>query len=368
VTGFLELDGITKRYGDEEVLHGIDLELAEGEFVSLIGPSGSGKSTTLRIITGTEQPSAGAVRLAGEDITFVPSHKREFSMVFQHFALFPHRDVFDNVAYGLKLRNVSKPEIQRRVTEMLDRVNMGEYVRRGVNQLSGGQRQRVAIARALVVQPRLVLLDEPTGSLDAKLRLRMQTQLKELHRELGLTFIHVTHNQSEALALADRVFVMNDGRVEQSGAPADVFNAPATRFVADFVGRNNLIDGVIEDGSFVSDIGSFPLNGRVSREGLRGACTAVIRVDCLGLGASPDGAHSVSARLEALEYGGSVVTWFLDARGTPLQVDVRAEESSELRPALGQEYRVWWRAQDAHFLRDAAASQPLPTEPTREIA
>ena len=368
MTGFLELEGITKRYGEEEVLHGIDLQMAEGEFVSLIGPSGSGKSTTLRIITGIDQPSAGAVRLAGEDITFVPAHKREFSMVFQHFALFPHRDVFDNVAYGLKLRKVARPEVRRRVVEMLERVHMGEYTHRRVNELSGGQRQRVAIARALVVEPRLVLLDEPTGSLDAKLRLRMQAQLKELHRELGLTFIHVTHNQSEALALANRVFVMNDGRVEQSGAPADVFNAPATRFVADFVGRNNLIDGVVEHGSFVSDLGSFPLNGRVSRDGLGGACTAVIRVDCLRLGAPPDAAHSVSARLEALEYGGSVVTWFLDASGTPLQVDVRAEESSELQPALGQEYRVWWRPQDAHFLRDASASQTSSTQPTGEMA
>ena len=351
---YLELAGVRKQFGETAVLHGIDVAIAEGEFISLIGPSGSGKTTTLRIITGADQPSQGAVRLAGEDITFVPPHKRGFSMVFQHFALFPHKNVYDNVAYGLQLRKVGKRELDERVNAMLDRVHMREYARRRVNELSGGQRQRVAIARALVIEPRLVLLDEPTGALDAKLRLRMQTQLKELHRELGLTFIHVTHNQSEALALADRVFVMNDGRVEQSGPPAEVFNAPATRFVAEFVGRNNLIDGTVENGGFHSRLGSFQLNGRADREGLHGACTAVIRSDSLRLGETPDGGQGVTAELQALEYGGSYVTWFMTAGGTQLQLDVRAEESRELRPAIGRRYAVWWRPEDAHYLRAAA--------------
>jgi spermidine/putrescine transport system ATP-binding protein len=351
-SGYLELAGVEKRFGETAVLHGIDLSIAEGEFVSLIGPSGSGKTTTLRIITGTDEPTSGAVRLRGEDITFVPAHKRGFAMVFQHFALFPHKNVYDNVAYGLQLRGTAKRELTERVTTMLERVHMREYASRRVNELSGGQRQRVAIARALVIEPRLVLLDEPTGALDAKLRLRMQSQLKELHRELGLTFVHVTHNQSEALALADRVFVMNDGRVEQSGPPSSVFNAPATRFVADFVGRNNLIDGTVEGGDFVTPLGTFALNGRVARDGLRGSCTAVIRSDSLRLGEPPDGFPRLEAELQALEYGGSFVTWFLHAAGTALQLDLRAEESGELEPAIGRRYRVWWKPEDAHYLRN----------------
>lgn len=350
--GYLDLVGIQKHFGDTAVLHGIDVSIGEGEFISLIGPSGSGKTTTLRIITGTDHPTAGAVHLQGADITFVPTHKRGFAMVFQHFALFPHRNVYDNVAYGLTLRKVPKREIERRVLTMLERVQMREHAQRRINQLSGGQRQRVALARALVIEPRLVLLDEPTGALDAKLRLRMQTLLKELHRDLGLTFIHVTHNQSEALALADRVFVMNDGRIEQAGAPADVFNAPATRFVADFVGRNNLIDGTIEDGCFVSPLGTFRVNGRAAREGLRGPATAVIRCDALRLGEAPDGGQAIAGQLQALEYGGSTVTWFLNASGTPLQLDVRAEESGELGPVIGREYPVWFKPEDAHYLRD----------------
>lgn len=361
---FLELVSITKRFGDTEVLHGIDLAMGRGEFVSLIGPSGSGKSTTLRIITGTDQPSTGAVRLGGADITFVPPHKRGFSMVFQHFALFPHRDVYDNVAYGLQMRGVGKAEARKRIETMLDRLQMGEYAKRRVHELSGGQRQRVAIARALVVEPRLVLLDEPTGSLDAKLRLRMQTQLKELHRELGHTFLHVTHNQSEALALADRVFVMNDGRVEQSGPPAEVFNAPATRFVADFVGRNNLIDGRVAGGTFHSAAGEFALNGRAADGALRGACTAVIRADALRVGAAPVDAHRMTGRLLALEYAGSFLTWFLDAAGTALQLDVRVGDDGTPTPEIGRDYEVWWRPDDAHFLPTDAG--PTATIPTRE--
>ena len=349
--GYLDLVGVEKRFGDTAVLHGIDVSIAEGEFISLIGPSGSGKTTTLRIITGADQPTSGAVRLAGQDITFVPPHKRGFSMVFQHFALFPHKNVYDNVAYGLQLRKVGKRELDQRVEAILERVHMRQFARRRINELSGGQRQRVAIARALVIEPRLVLLDEPTGALDAKLRLRMQAQLKELHRELGLTFIHVTHNQSEALALADRVFVMNDGRVEQSGRPADVFNAPATRFVAEFVGRNNLIDGTVEEGRFVSELGAFALDGRVASDALRGACTAVVRSDSLRLGEAPDGCHGAAAQLQALEYGGSFVTWFLTAGGTQLQLDVRAEESGRLDPAIGRDYPVWFKPEDAHYLR-----------------
>ncbi len=352
-SGYLELDGVTKSFGDTQVLHGIDVSIAEGEFISLIGPSGSGKTTTLRIITGTDQPTDGSVRLAGEDITFLPPHKREFSMVFQHFALFPHKNVRDNVAYGLQLRKMPKAEVGRRVDEMLGRVHMQEFAARKIDELSGGQRQRVAIARALAVEPRLVLLDEPTGALDAKLRLRMQAQLKELHRELGQTFIHVTHNQSEALALADRVFVMNDGRVEQSGPPGEVFNAPRTRFVAEFVGRNNLIDGTVGPDGFTAPTVSFVPAPAFDLDQLSGPCTAVVRSDQMYLGDPPAGEPSLDAELLGLEYGGSTVTWILRAHGTELQLDLRAEESGRLGPSIGHSYRLWWAADDAHILSNA---------------
>jgi len=352
-SGYLDLVGVTKNFGDTRVLHGLDVSIAKGEFISLIGPSGSGKTTTLRLITGTDQPTTGSVRLDGEDITFLPPHKREFSMVFQHFALFPHKNVRDNVAYGLQLRKVPKAEVGRRVDEMLDLVHMGQYAARKIDELSGGQRQRVAIARALAVEPRLVLLDEPTGALDAKLRLRMQGQLKELHRELGQTFIHVTHNQSEALALADRVFVMNEGRVEQSGPPAEVFNAPRTRFVAEFVGRNNLIDGTLGEQGFVAPGVSFVPSGDVDADRLAGPCTAVVRSDQMVLGDPPDGAPFLDAELLGLEYGGSTVTWVLRAGETQLQLDLRAEESGRLGPSIGRPYRVWWAAADAHLLSNA---------------
>jgi ABC-type Fe3+/spermidine/putrescine transport system ATPase subunit len=346
----LVLTAVRKSYGDQEVLHGVDLTAHQGEFISLIGPSGSGKTTMLRIISGTEQPTGGTVTLRGHDITDRPPHQRGFSMVFQHFALFPHKDVFHNVSYGLELRRVARDEVRRRVMEMLERVSMAQFADRDVGRLSGGQRQRVAIARALVVEPELVLLDEPTGSLDAKLRLQMQTELKTLHRDLGLTLVHVTHNQSEALALADRVFVMNEGRIEQTGSPTEIFTSPATRFVAEFVGRNNLVDGVVGDGRFRSPLGAFSVNGDVGAR--TGPCTAVMRADMLHVGSAPDGAETITARLDALEYAGSVVTWFVSVGDAQLTLDVRADESAALAPRIGEHYPLWWRAEDLHFLTD----------------
>ena len=348
-TSYLELQDLRMRFGEVDVLRGVDMSIDRGEFISLIGPSGSGKTTMLRIVTGTEYPTTGTLTMAGEDITHLPAHKRDFAMVFQHFALFPHKNVHDNVAYGLQLRKRPKAEIRERVDAMLDRVHMRQFAGRRVTELSGGQRQRVAIARALAIEPRLILLDEPTGALDAKLRLQMQAQLKELHRELGITFVHVTHNQSEALALADRVFVMHDGLIEQSGPPAEVFNHPRTRFVADFVGRNNLIDGVADGERFASPLGDVPLPER--HRGLQGPCTAVVRTDALALASDAAGGGAViEAELTALEYGGTTVTWFFTAADNELQLDVRSDRSAELRPQLGDRHRLRWDPDAAHFL------------------
>jgi ABC-type Fe3+/spermidine/putrescine transport system ATPase subunit len=351
--GYLQLAGVSKRFGETVVLSDLDLEIGEGEFVSLIGPSGSGKTTTLRIIAGLESPTTGSVLVKGQDITTLLPNQRDFGMVFQHFALFPHLDVFQNVAYGLRIRGMKQAELEKAVLPMLDRVGMRELATRKIGELSGGQRQRVGIARALVVRPRLLLLDEPTGSLDTKLKLAMQTELKALHKESGLTFIHVTHNQSEALALADRVYVMNEGRIEQQGSPIQVYRYPATRFVADFVGRNNLIEGTIEGDLFRSAMGAFPA-GQGATHMTRGACTAVIRADAIHLGPPPAGAATLSVRLEALEYAGSIVTWFLRGAAGPLTADVSADDSAQLDPQIGESYEAWWKPDDVHYLQAAA--------------
>ena len=355
--GFLQLIDVSKQFGETVVLQDLDLTINEGEFVSLIGPSGSGKTTTLRIIAGLESPTRGAVIVAGRDITKLLPNERNFAMVFQHFALFPHLDVFQNVAYGLRIRGQKRQEIERQVLPMLERVGLLPLAQRKVSDLSGGQRQRVGIARALVVKPELLLLDEPTGSLDTKLKLAMQTELKALHKETGLTFIHVTHNQSEALALADRVYVMNDGRIEQQGSPLEVYRYPSTRFVADFVGRNNLIDGTLADGVFRSPMGVFA-SGESARRLKPGPSTAVIRADAIHIGSAPEGTAALNVSLEALEYAGSVVTWFLVGAGGSLTADVSADDSTRLSPQIGETYPIWWRVDDVHYLQ-ADASERL---------
>ncbi len=349
-SAYLQLSGVSKRFGETVVLSNLDIDIGEGEFISLIGPSGSGKTTTLRIIAGLESPTTGAVVVNGQDITTLLPNQRDFAMVFQHFALFPHLDVFQNVAYGLRIRGMKKAEIERAVLPMLERVGLRELATRKVGDLSGGQRQRVGIARALIVKPRLLLLDEPTGSLDTKLKLAMQTELKALHKESGLTFIHVTHNQSEALALADRVYVMNEGRIEQQGSPTEVYRYPATRFVADFVGRNNLIDGNLEGDRFRSAMGTFPAGQGATRLA-SGACTAVLRADAVRLGAAPAGAASLGVQLDALEYAGSIVTWFLRGPAGSLTADVSADDSGRLAPQIGDSYDAWWHPDDMHYLR-----------------
>ncbi|MFI6577624.1 ABC transporter ATP-binding protein [Nocardiopsis sp. NPDC050513] len=245
------LEGVTKsfRSGSETVtaVAGVDLAIAKGEFFSLLGPSGCGKTTTMRMIAGFEEPTAGAVRLDGHDVTGVSANRRDVNMVFQSYALFPHMSVADNVAFGLRRRGVAKAEIRSRVAEMLDLVELGHRGKHRPSQLSGGQQQRVALARALVNQPGALLLDEPLGALDLKLRQSMQVELKRIQREVGITFVYVTHDQGEALTMSDRIAVMNHGRVEQLGTPAEIYERPATRFVADFIGTSNLLSGTVGD-------------------------------------------------------------------------------------------------------------------------
>src|SRR5436309_3630916 len=245
----IELSGVVKEFrarGEVIVaVGGIDLAIAEGEFFSLLGPSGCGKTTTMRMVAGFEEPTAGATRLHGADVTDIPPNKRDVNMVFQSYALFPHMNVFENVAFGLRRKAVAKPEITRRVGEMLEIVDLAGRGERRPRELSGGQQQRVALARALVNHPRALLLDEPLGALDLKLRQAMQVELKRIQREVGITFVYVTHDQGEALTMSDRIAVMNDGSIEHLGTPREIYEHPRTRFVAGFIGTSNLLTGTV---------------------------------------------------------------------------------------------------------------------------
>ncbi len=251
----IRLDHITKSYGDKVVLDDINLEIKRGEFVTLLGPSGCGKTTTLRLIAGFLTPDQGAVMMDGKDISQVPPFRRPLNTVFQRYALFPHLDVYDNIAFGLKLNKTPEDEIDKRVRKVLKLVSMTDYEERDVDSLSGGQQQRVAIARALVNQPKVLLLDEPLAALDLKMRKDMQIELKEMHKELGITFIYVTHDQEEALTLSDTIVVMNEGRIQQIGTPTDIYNEPQNEFVADFIGESNILNGTMLGDRRVSFIG-----------------------------------------------------------------------------------------------------------------
>ncbi|MSZ56045.1 MAG: polyamine ABC transporter ATP-binding protein, partial [Actinobacteria bacterium] len=241
----VKLDNVRKQYGSFVAVHQADFAIGRGEFFAMLGPSGCGKTTTLKMIAGFEQPTAGHVFLEGEDVSQVPPHKRNVNTVFQQYALFPHMSVFDNVAFGPRSKKINETEVKSRVNEMLEVVRLGEFAQRRPSQLSGGQQQRVALARALVNYPSALLLDEPLAALDLKLREAMQIELKRIQREVGITFVFVTHDQGEALTMSDRIAVMSEGRVEQVGAPVDIYARPETLFVAGFIGSANLLPGTV---------------------------------------------------------------------------------------------------------------------------
>ncbi len=243
----LRLQNISVKFDDDQILDDLSLDINEKEFVTLLGPSGCGKTTTLRILGGFVTPDSGDVLFEGKRINDVPSYERQINTVFQKYALFPHLNVYENVAFGLRVQKKSEKEIQKTVHEMLELVNLKGFDRRNVNSLSGGQQQRVAIARALAVKPRVLLLDEPLGALDLKLRKDMQNELKGIQQRLGITFVYVTHDQEEALSMSDTVVVMDNGRIQQIGTPLDIYNEPENAFVADFIGESNIVDGIMLD-------------------------------------------------------------------------------------------------------------------------
>ena len=243
----IRLQDISKKFEDDVILDSINLSIKDKEFMTFLGPSGCGKTTTLRIIAGFLEADSGQVIFEGKDINSLPPHKRQVNTIFQRYALFPHLNVYDNIAFGLRVKKMKEKDIAKKVGEMLELVNLKGFQKRDISSLSGGQQQRVAIARALAVEPRVLLLDEPLGALDLKLRKDMQVELKNIQKRMGITFIYVTHDQQEALSMSDTVVVMNDGRIQQIGTPIDIYNEPKNAFVADFIGESNILDGVMLD-------------------------------------------------------------------------------------------------------------------------
>jgi ABC-type Fe3+/spermidine/putrescine transport system ATPase subunit len=330
-------DGVTR------AVDGVDLAIAAGEFFALLGPSGCGKTTTLRMIAGFEAPDEGRIHVGGADVTGVPVHRRNMGMIFQSYALFPHRSVAENVAFGLRMRGLPRRAIADAVARALKQVALAGYEDRRPAQLSGGEQQRVALARAIVVRPPVLLCDEPLGALDRKLRQSMQFELKQLQKELGVTLIFVTHDQEEAMAMADRIAVMNAGRIEQAGTPADVYGRPRTRFVADFIGEINLFAGEWRDGAFLLPSGrALPASGT----GRAGPATIAVRPERMRFVAP--GEAVLAGSIESANYLGGHVLYRVVADGARLLV---RETGSAARP-VGAAVGVAWNAADAVVLED----------------
>ncbi|MBU6164282.1 MAG: ABC transporter ATP-binding protein [Actinomycetales bacterium] len=278
----IEIRGLSKSFGEVKAVAGVDLDINAGEFITLLGPSGSGKTTVLRMIAGFEDPDAGTIKLNGEDITHLPPYDRDVNTVFQDYALFPHMDVITNIEYGLRVKKVNKEERRKKALEALEQVRLSGYEKRKPSQLSGGQRQRVALARALVNRPSVLLLDEPLGALDLKLRQQMQIELKELQREVGITFIFVTHDQEEALTMSDRIAVFDKGKIQQLDRPAAIYEKPVNEFVAGFVGVSNLITGNAAQ-TLLGKSGTFTVRPeKIQIDKAQGAAGTVKEVEYLG--------------------------------------------------------------------------------------
>ena len=348
----IEIDRVSKSYdGATQAVDGVEMTVGQGEFFSLLGPSGCGKTTTLRMIAGFETPSAGTIRVGGSDITHVPAHKRDMGMVFQNYALFPHRTVAENVAFGLRMRGMDKATIARKVEHALGMVSLDGYGERLPRQLSGGQQQRVALARAIVIEPRVLLCDEPLGALDKKLRQQMQFELKQLQKSLGVTLVFVTHDQEEALAMSDRIAVMNGGRVEQIGTPSDIYNRPSTRFVADFIGDSNLMRGERVGGGDaatlyrVAEGFAFPLPAVPADFVLR---SVALRPEKIRIGAAT--ADSVQGEIESANFQGGSILYRVAVAGRHLLVEAANSGGPPAGP--GERVGLSWNPEDLVLLAD----------------
>ncbi len=358
----VRLEDLRKAFGDVVAVDSVSLEIREGEFFSLLGPSGCGKTTTLRMLGGFELPTSGRILLRGRDITHEPPEKRPVNMVFQSYALFPHLSVFENVAFGLRRRRVEKAELARRVGAALELVHLPDFGRRKPDQLSGGQQQRVALARALVCEPTVLLLDEPLGALDLKLRKALQTELKRVQLEVGITFVYVTHDQEEALALSDRIAVMDKGRVEQLGSPEELYDTPGTLFVAGFIGTSNLLPGTVEtvsgEEALVRLEDGETCLARAAGARAGDAVAVVVRPEDIRIeraAETDDGGPALMGELLQSAYLGTSVSHRVRSdHGMQLTVVV---PRSHARLEWGDRVRVRWRADDAKVLPRAVAAQ-----------
>ena len=365
----VRLDAVTKRYGDVVAVRSTTLEVPRGRFFSLLGPSGCGKTTTLRMIAGFEEPTAGVISIDGRDVTGVPPHRRDVNTVFQSYALFPHLTVYDNVAFGLRRRRVARAEVAERVGQTLETVRLSGYDKRRPSQLSGGQQQRVALARALVNLPAVLLLDEPLGALDLKLRKQLQIELKQIQREVGITFVYVTHDQEEALTMSDSIAVMNEGVVQQIGGPEDIYERPDTPFVADFIGVSNLLAGTAgarrEAAQEVSLADGSLLLGEPRAQLRPGdACAVVVRPEKLALHETHERPERCAAPLRgtisATLYLGTTTQYTVDLAGGGSLVVLeqnseRASDATIWQP--GQEALVAWSASHVLLLPQAGDVQ-----------
>lgn len=350
----VEIDGVNKIYGNNHVVKDLNLTVEEGEFLTLLGSSGCGKTTTLRMIAGFEEPTTGSIKVEGESIEEKEPFERNVNTVFQTYALFPHKTIFDNIAYGLKMKKVPKAEIKERVLEMMEMVQLSGFEKRYPSQLSGGQKQRVAIARALINRPRVLLLDEPLGALDLKLRKQMQLELKRLQKKLNITFIYVTHDQEEALTMSDRIAVMHDGIVDQLATPIDIYEHPATRFVATFIGETNIYDGCVT--SITDGVATITLeNGAV-----KVACddsfsileyaTVSVRPEKMRFSKTPVDGFELVAQVKDYVYVGSVLKCIVSLpNGNELKIERLAGQ--EL-PAIGSKIYPYWNEADAVLIHN----------------
>ena len=352
-------DHVTKRFGPTTAVDSISLQIFEGEFLSIMGPSGCGKTTTLRMLAGLENPSEAENHLAGERINNVTVSERDTPMVWQSLALFPFLNVIKNVEFGLKMRGVSATERRQRALYWLERLEIADFADREISQLSGGQQQRVALARSLVTEPRILLLDEPLSALDANLVVRMQGVLTKLQKDLGITFVYVTHRQSEAFAMSDRVVIMNQGRIEQIDSAKGIYRNPATRFVAEFVGANNILSGTVIAADRLIEVdtpaGRFKCVERSEHIWSIGDTTSlVISADLIRLSTSAvNDENEMECRFISEEFVGSIVTVLAETPdGADFRIQLQQRELSELDLKVGATVYVRWDSHDAHLLRD----------------
>jgi spermidine/putrescine transport system ATP-binding protein len=358
----VSFEGVVKRFGEFVAVQRMDFEIAKGEFLAIMGSSGCGKTTTLRMLAGLEAPTEGVIRLSGKPINHLPTWSRDTPMVWQSLALFPFLNVRENVEFALKMRGVGKSERRRRAEQWLDRMQIAEFAERNIAQLSGGQRQRVALARSLVVEPEILLLDEPLSALDAALKVRMQSVLKNLQRETGITFVYVTHSQSEAFSMADRVVIMSRGKIEQIGTPQEIYRAPRTRFVADFLGSSNIFTGKVT-GTDTSGVAldtpagvlhlasaGGPTRPQIGREV---TLTVLDTKTNLALEAPSGRVNAVRVRMIGEEFVGATATIYLEtAKGQEIRVQKGHDELASLPLEIGQELVAWWAHEDGHLVTE----------------